>query len=185
MSELPIFLVLSRFSNLFRWAMWKRQTVGFLSGRGGLFLGFCVCGECESWVTHLTPVPLKFPAQLSLCRWGEQLQWGQSFACCLQDMKSALWTVTIVWGGQTLFTAGLWPFILSVLSFSHSCGELGQFVVDLRLLQALYENVSNRRLSVWECDTHSSCQCPHLGSLPPRVLWRSLIRGHWIYISLD
>ena len=125
MSELLIFLVLGRFFKFIQVSHERdRRWVSFWPW--GPILGIlCLWRVWKLW--HLTPAPLKFPAQLCLCRGGEQLQWGQSFACCLQDMRSALWTVTVVWGGQTLFTAGLWPFILSVLSFSHSCGELGQF----------------------------------------------------------
>ena len=142
----------------------KETDCGFLSAVEACSWDLCLWRAWKLW--YLAAAALTFPAQLSLCQWGAAAVKAER-PWCLQDMKSALWTVTIVWGGQTLFTAVLWQFMLSFCLFHTAVVNLDNSVVDLKTFQDLYKNVSNRRFSVWECDTHSSCQCPPLASLPP------------------
>lgn len=59
-----------------------------------------------------------------------------------------------------LFTAGLWQFIFFLLSFFvcfTAVVNLDNSVVDLETLQALYENVSNRRNFKCEYMIHTQC----------------------------
>ena len=144
----------------------KETDGGFPSGRGGLFLGLCVCGVCESCDTW------------PLSHWNSQLSSvfvGEGSSCSEgRALPAACRTWSLLCGQSLLFEVvrcfsqlvyGNLYFLFCL--FHTAVVNLDNSVVDLETLQALYENVSNRRFSVWECDTHSSCQCPRLGSLPP------------------
>ena len=122
MSVLPIFLVLSRFFTFIQVSQ-ERDRLWVSLCRGGL-LGFVFVASVKAATPGSCRIDV--PSSAQPCRWGAAAVKAER-PCCLQGMKSALWAGTVVWGGRTLFTAGLWQFMLSVLSFSHSCGELGQF----------------------------------------------------------
>ena len=160
----------------------KETDCGFLSAVEACSWDLCLWRAWKLW--HLAAAALTFPAQLSLCQWGAAAVKAER-PWCLQDMKSALWTVTIVWGGQTLFTAVLWQFILSFCLFHTAVVNLDNSVVDLKTFQDLYKNVSNRRFSVWKSDTHTVLVNVHIWAHCLHVVWGSLIREHWTYISLD
>lgn len=144
----------------------KETDGGFPSGRGGLFLGLCVCGVCESCDTW------------PLSHWNSQLSSvfvGEGSSCSEGRASPAACRTWSLLCGQSLLFEVVRRFSQLVYGnlyflfclFHTAVVNLDNSVVDLETLQALYENVSKRRFSVWECDTHSSYQCPCLGSLPP------------------
>jgi len=162
----------------------KETDGGFLSGPGGLFLGFCVCGECESCDTWHLPY------------WNSQLSsvFVDEGSSCSEGRASpaACRSWSLLCGRSLLFQVvrhfsqlvyGNLYFLFCL--FHTAVVNLDNSVVDLETLQALYENVSNRRFSVWECDTRTVLVNVHLWPHCLHVVWGSLIRGHWIYISLD
>lgn len=144
----------------------KETDGGFPSGRGGLFLGLYVCRVCESCDTW------------PLSHWNSQLSSvfvGEGSSCSEGRASPAACRTWSLLCGQSLLFEVVRRFSQLVYGnlyflfclFHTAVVNLDNSVVDLETLQALYENVSNRRFSVWECDTHNSCQCPRLGSLPP------------------
>ena len=144
----------------------KETDGGFLSGPGGLFLGFCVCGECESCDTWHLPY---WNSQLSSVFVDERRSCSEGRAS-----PAAFRTWNLLCGWSLLFEVvrhfsqmfyGNLYFLFCL--FHTAVVNLDNSVIDLKTFEALYENVSNRRFSVWKWHTHSSCQCPHLGSLPP------------------
>lgn len=81
--------------------------------------------------------------------------------------NAVLGRVTTAHSSQHLFTAGLWQFIFFLLSFFFfitAVVNLDNSVVDLETLQALYENVSNRRTFKCEYIIHTQYRI-YLGSL--------------------
>ena len=141
----------------------KETDCGFLSAVGACW-GLCLWRVWK--LRHLAAAASTFPAQLSLVD-GEQLRWRQSApaACRAWSLLCGRALLFEVVGHFSQLVYGNLYFLFCL--FHTAVVNLDNSVVDLETLQALYENVSNRRFSVWECDTHSSCQCPPLASLPP------------------
>ena len=144
----------------------KETDCGFLSSCGGLFLGFCVCGVCESCDTWHLP---HWNSQLSSVFVDERRSCSEGRAS-----PAAFRTWNLLCGWSLLFEVvrhfsqmfyGNLYFLFCL--FHTAVVNLDNSVIDLKTFEALYENVSNRRFSVWKWHMHSSCQCPHLGSLPP------------------
>ena len=160
----------------------KETDCGFLSGHGGLFLGFVFveCESCDTW--HLP----HWRSQLSSVSVdGEQLRWRQSApaACRAWSLLCGRALLFEVVGHFSQLVYGNLCFLFCL--FHTAVVNLDNSVVDLKTFQDLYKNVSNRRFSVWKSDTRTVLVNVHFSAHCLHVLWGSLIQGHWIYISLD
>ena len=176
MSDLPIFLVLSRFFKFIQVSHERDRLTVSLWPLGPLPGILYLWSVWKLW--HLTPDPLKCQFGLGGGRPTRGCSEGRAPILCLPGMNCTLWRSLLF---EVVGAFHSWLMAIYILSFVFFA-QLWWTWTILWLIWRPFK-LSMRmwvtgKFYVWGCNNiYVQARCFH-------VLWGNLLRGHWIYITM-